>query len=35
MMALSLKKATRNSMSAPAARQIRIWATERRKSRTV
>ena len=32
---LSLKKATENSISAPAARHTRIWATESRKLRTV
>ena len=35
MIALSLKNATVNSMSAPAARQARICATESRKSSTV
>ena len=35
MMTLSLKNPTPNSISAPVARQIRIWATESRKFRTV
>ncbi len=33
--ALSLKKATPNSIKAPVARQTRIWAMERRKPSTV
>src|SRR5689334_17204664 len=35
MITLSLKKPKPNSINAPAARQIRIWAIDSRKSRTV